>query len=70
MKSELELVTAAGFDPSKLSLIELYDIGGRIIHDEQLRREMLAAGNPLDRVRILRCMHKSDLAALRDRVKQ
>ena len=69
MQSELELVVAAGFDAKKLSLIQVYDLGGRIIHDEELRREMVAAGNPLDRAQILRCMHPADLAALRDRIK-
>jgi hypothetical protein len=69
MQSELNLVVAAGFDASKFSLMEVYDLGGNIIRDEDLRREMLAAGYPLDRVRVLRSMAEADRAALRDRVK-
>jgi hypothetical protein len=68
MQSELELVVAAGFDASTLSLMNVYDIGGNIIRDEDLRREMLAAGYPLDRIKVLRSMGEADRASLRDRV--
>jgi hypothetical protein len=73
MKSEFELVVAAGFDAKKLSLTEVYDVGGRIIHDEQLRREFVSNGfvngcPAIDRAEIIRGMSEADRAALRARV--
>jgi hypothetical protein len=73
MKSEFELVVAAGFDAKKLSLLDVYEIGGRIIHDEQLRREFVSNGfvngcPAIDRAEIIRGMSEADRAALRARV--
>jgi hypothetical protein len=70
MQSELELVVAAGFDASKLSLMNVYDIGGNIIRDEDVRRESLATGLGVDagRLAVLVNMSEADRAALRDRV--
>jgi hypothetical protein len=74
MQSELELVSAAGFDVKKLSLMEVFSIAGRIIHDEPLRREFVSGGfvngcPAIERPAIIRSWSDADRAAFRERVK-
>jgi hypothetical protein len=68
-----ELVIAARFDLNALEFMQAYEIQGRIIHDEELRREFVSNGfvngcPAIDRTEIIRGMSEADRAALRARV--
>jgi hypothetical protein len=80
-KLEFDLAQAAGVDASKMSFTEVYELGGRIIADEWLRRRMVSYGFKtevvyghevqvprFDREEILGFMPEEEKAALRERV--
>jgi hypothetical protein len=67
MRTQLALCKAAGIDVSRLDPMEMYLIGGRIIHDEELRTRALT-GSSVDRMAAIQAMSPQERADLRERV--
>jgi hypothetical protein len=72
-----EVCEAAGFEPRKMSPIDVYELGGRIIHDPVIRilkgPVAQANGGIVEMgttAELLKKMSDVDRAALRDRVTQ
>jgi hypothetical protein len=71
-----EVCEAAGFEPRKMSPIDVYELGGRIIHDPVIRilkgPVAQANGGLVEMgttVALLKQMSEADRAALRERVR-
>ena len=67
MRTQLALCKAAGIDVSRLDPMEMYLIGGRIIHDEELRVRALR-GSSIDRMKAIQEMTAEERTNLRERV--
>jgi len=67
MRVQAALCRAAGIDVARLDPMEMYLLGGSIIHDEELRKRALTGGS-IDRMAAIQAMSPQERAALRERV--
>ncbi len=63
MRTQLALCRAAGIDVARLDPMEMYLIGGRIIHDDALR-----SLRSMDKLQAIQAMSAEQRAELRERV--
>jgi hypothetical protein len=66
MQMETNLCIAVGIDVARLAPMDVYLLGGRIIADEALRKEMFAGG--CSREQAISEMLPNQLASLRERI--